>query len=141
MAAPTFTIDYFIQGFRLINGMHLNKLIDLIWGVQKFTAGVNYNITAASGGGQANAFLMKSTRIHVSTVAIANDSVRLPVQASPGTIVRVINGAAANSMQVFGSGADTINGQPAATGVAQAAGITVEYQLMAPGKWFALKSA
>lgn len=47
-----------------------------------------------------------------------------------------MNSAAANSMQVFGSGTDTINDVVTATGVAQAAGKGAWYVDVAAGKWY-----
>lgn len=97
-------------------------------------------ITAHSGGGQANAVALTKQVNRISTVAAANDSVKLPPSA-PGLQIAVVNGAASNSMQVFGAGTDTINGAAAATGVAQGAGLTAIYVCPVAGKWFQLLSA
>lgn len=77
-------------------------------------------VTAFAGGGQASATQLAATKNNVATVASAADSVKLPAGAV-GLHVFVKN-SAANSMQVFGNGTDTINGVATATGVAQAAG-------------------
>jgi mRNA degradation ribonuclease J1/J2 len=97
-------------------------------------------ITAAAGGTQAAATQLASTINRVDTVATAADSVKLPL-AVAGAVVYLTNNTA-TSMQVFGSGTDTINigaGDVAtATGVAQAANKSAIYfcTSAAPaGKW------
>lgn len=161
--ASTFT---FPPGFRLLDGSIINKFLNgvlafsgltvngaaTITGVltaQSITttglsaSSVSDNLTAFAGGGQAGALLLTSRNNRVSTVASAADSVRLPL-AIAGITVEVINGAASNSMQVFGSGTDTINDVATATGVAQAAGKAATYTCIsaAPaGKWYRNLSA
>jgi hypothetical protein len=79
-------------------------------------------ITAHAGGTQAAAVLLVANAVNViGTVTSAADSVKLPVATKAFQWVLVINNAAANSMQVFGSGTDTIGLVATATGVAQAA--------------------
>jgi hypothetical protein len=73
-------------------------------------------ITAFAGGGQTNAVLLTAQYNRIDTVATAADSVKLPPPTYIGQEVEVMNNAAANSMQVFGSGTDTINGVATATG-------------------------
>lgn len=97
-------------------------------------------ITAYAGGGQTNATQLAAQINHVTTVATAADSVKLPASAVGMTVV-VINGAASNSMQVFGAGTDTINDVATATGVAQAAGKTATYHCPVAGKWYRNLSA
>lgn len=106
-------------------------------------------LTAHSGGGQANATLLDYGANEVGTVAVANDSVRLP-PAVGGKEVHVAN-TSANSMQVFGDAAagDTINGVATGTGVAVAAGKnatffciqTANAGMGIPGKWRMVLSA
>lgn len=106
------------------------------------TSNVADNITAFAGGGQANATQLSATNNNIATVATAADSIKLPL-AKPGLVLRIRN-SGANSMQVFGSGTDTINGVATATGVAQAAGTSAEYFCIkaAPaGTWFRNLSA
>jgi hypothetical protein len=91
-------------------------------------------ITAHAGGGQASATPLVAQVNLVSTVATAADSVKLPASAS-GLCITVINGAA-NALQLFGAGSDTINGAAAATGVSVAAGKTGHYCSAAAGTWF-----
>lgn len=97
-------------------------------------------LTAHAGGGQAAALLLTAGINRVATVASANDSVKLPVSAAGMTVI-AINGAATNSMQVFGSGTDTINDVATATGVAQAAGKDASYHCPVAGKWYRILSA
>jgi hypothetical protein len=105
-------------------------------------------LTAHAGGGQTSALVLTAPVNVVSTVGTAADSVALP-PAVAGMKVTVVNSAATNSMQVFGSGTDTINGIATGTGVAQAAGKTADYycavsssiQNATAGAWFRLLSA
>lgn len=92
-------------------------------------------ITAHAGGGQGSATQLWQTNNNVTTVASAADSVKL-LPSFPGAHQTVTN-SGANAMQVFGAGTDTINGVATATGVSQAAGVTVVYTSPAGGKWFA----
>jgi hypothetical protein len=91
------------------------------------------SLTAHAGGGQGSALLLTSLINRVSTVATTADSVALPASA-PGLQVTLINNGS-NSMQVFGSGTDTINGVAYATGVAQMANSVVMYVCTVAGSW------
>lgn len=91
-------------------------------------------LTAHASGTQAAALALTSTINRVTTVATAADSVKLPASA-PGMQVTVINAAAANPMQVFGAGTDTIDGIATATGVSQPAGSVEIYTCGVAGKW------
>lgn len=97
-------------------------------------------LTAYAGGGQTNALQLTKGINRISTVATAADSVKLPASTA-GMVVFVINGAASNSMQVFGAGTDTINDVATATGVAQAAGKSALYVCPVAGKWYRVLSA
>lgn len=100
-------------------------------------------ITAHAGGGQASAVALAGLVNSVDTVATAADSVALPAPTVKGQAVVVLNNTA-NSMQVFGSGTDTINGVATATGVAQAAGKSAVYIALSTGtaaNWLRLLSA
>jgi len=97
-------------------------------------------ITAYSGGGKTNAVLLTAAINHVTAVANAADSVKLP-PAVVGASIIVVNGDASNSMQVFGSGTDTINDVATGTGVAQAAGKSAIYSCPVAGKWYRNLSA
>lgn len=108
--------------------------------VQSVTTG----ITAHAGGGQANALALTALYNQIDTVGSAADSVKLPAPSFVGQLIIVNNNAAANSMQVFGAGTDTINGVATGTGVAQAAGKIAIYIASTVGTaatWFRLLSA
>lgn len=87
-------------------------------------AGMEPTVTAHAGGTQAAAFALSATAsFHdVTVVGTAADSVKLPLATGSGNIHWVKNSAAANSLQLYGSGTDTIDGVATATGVAIAAG-------------------
>jgi hypothetical protein len=93
-----------------------------------------HGIVAHSGGGQASAVALTARINHIGTVAAGADSVHLWT-ARAGLMQTVIN-RGANALQVFGVGADTINGAAAATGVSQAAATTVTYHCPQTGQWF-----
>lgn len=100
-------------------------------------------VTAFAGGGQTSATQLTGVAANVTVVATAADSVKLPL-AQAGMFFALTNQDAADSMQVFGAGTDTINGVATATGVAQAAGKSALYfaTTSAPaGKWFRILSA
>ncbi|MDO9334953.1 MAG: hypothetical protein Q7T61_01000 [Caulobacter sp.] len=94
---------------------------------------VTNSLTAFAGGGQASATLLKAGINVVTTVATAADSVKLPLATQVGQAVVVVNADSTDSMQVFGSGTDTINGVATATGVAQAAGKVAVYYCTTKG--------
>lgn len=110
----------------------------VVAGTQVVTSAAT-TITAYAGGGQTNATQLSKGINHVTVVATAADSVKLPASAA-GMVVHVINGAS-NSMQVFGAGTDTINDVATATGVAQAGGKAATYVCPVAGKWFRILSA
>lgn len=87
-------------------------------------SGTENTITAHAGGTQAAAFALSATKgtHNITTVGTAADSVVLPASTGGGAVHWVKNSAAANSLQLFGLSADTIDGVTASTGVAVAAG-------------------
>ena len=98
------------------------------------------NLTALAGGGRTGATALKVGLNQVATVATAADSVVLPACTNAGMIV-VARNSAANAMQVFAAGSDTINGTAGATGVSQAATTGAVYMCTATGSWFRLLGA
>lgn len=92
------------------------------------------SITARAGGGQTNATQLVAQMNRVTTVATAADSVKL-MASTPGREITIIN-KGANSLQVFGSGTDTIDDVATATGVSQMPNSTVLYFCTAAGKWY-----
>jgi hypothetical protein len=96
-------------------------------------------LTAHAGGTQAAALLLTTAINRVTTVASVADSIKLPASA-PGMQITAIN-AATNSMQVYGSGTDTINAVATATGVAVPGGKTANFYCTLAGAWHMLLSA
>lgn len=106
-------------------------------------SGIETGLTAHSGGGQASALALSATKsIHeITTVAAGNDSVVLPAATGSGTVHWVKNSAAANSAQLYGLSADTVDGVTAGTGVAIAAGKSRIVIDSASGKWQSILGA
>lgn len=106
-------------------------------------AGIETGLTAHAGGTQAAALALSATKsIHnVTIVGSANDSIVLPASTGGGTVHWIKNSAAANSLQLFGLAADTIDGVTAATGVAVAAGKSRLVHDFAAGTWLSLLGA
>ena len=98
--------------------------------------GTDTVLTAAAGGGQAGALVLNpNVSWHeVTTVATAADSIKLPA-ALVGQAHFIKNSAAANSMQVFGSGTDTIDSVATATGVPHVVGQGVFYICLVNGNY------
>ena len=117
----------------ILNGFIAHNNISLANGGLFSESSVD-NILAHAGGGQANATPLTSEVNRITTVASANDSVILPA-SQPGLTLMVINHAA-NSVQVFGAGTDTIDDIVAATGVTQSNGSVVFYTCATQGAWY-----
>lgn len=119
----------FQSGARLIGGHTLNASFN------KTTYSTQDTITATSGGGKTSAFALFATVSRITVAAAAGDSALLP-NAVAGSTMIIINDAA-NAIQVFGAGTDTINNVATATGVSQAAGTVFSYVCPIAGKWYA----
>lgn len=117
MTVPSGPIPSFTPGKGLQDGGALQKMA-----LQRGTVD---SLTAQADNTKANATPITACIARFSTVAGAADSALLP-PGYPGLQVLVMN-AGAQSMQVFGSGNDTINGIATATGIAQANGKTALY--------------
>lgn len=101
-------------------------------------ADIEAALTAKGGGGQDSSATSTHAVAIVATVSAGNDSFTLPAATGSGRVRLVSNQAAANSMQLFGLGSDTVNAANSGTGVAVAAkknALCVDY---ASGKWFAV---
>jgi hypothetical protein len=109
-------------------------------------------ITALAGGGQTGATLLTAQFNKVSTVASGNDSVALPaIGVTPSKLGAIgsqviVRNAGSNSLQVFGSGTDTINDVATGTGVAVGSGKTAifiahSYSAAGVGNWYMVLSA
>lgn len=118
MALPSAPIPSFNGGFALTDQQLLQKLAQLLGSVQN-------NIVAQADGTKANATVLNGAKCRVTTSAGAQDSVKLP-PGYPGLEITIYN-AGANSIQVFGSGNDTINGVATGIGVTQNSGISAIY--------------
>jgi hypothetical protein len=103
-----------------------------------FETGIETPITAHAGGTQAGALALNTSKpVHVvSTVGTAADSVKLPAASGSGACHTVSN-QTATSLQLFGSGTDTINAVATATGIAVAAGKSAYCIDYAAGLWLA----
>lgn len=111
---------------------------------------VTDTITAFAGGGQTSAVLLDSGYNRVSTVASANDSVKLPtcitgtasntagLSNTQGMEVWVTNAAAANSMNVFPQTSQSINALSANSAYAMAANKTAAFICGTNGIWYSL---
>lgn len=97
-------------------------------------------ITAFAGGGQGSAVSLPAMMNRVTTVASANDSVKLPL-ATVGLSVTAVNAAAANSMNVFPSTGDAINALGANAAFAVTANKTVTFFCVSAGVWHSILSA
>lgn len=99
----------------------------------------------AAGTTRATALPLTSVLNEIDT-ATSGTGVNLPLstglRSTPFSFCLVINNGASN-IKVYGAqtGADTINGVAAATGVTQLAGTNVLYVSAKAGAWFALTSA
>lgn len=107
------------------------------------------SITALAGGAQAGTALTSAFN-RVTTVASANDSVQLPAcrnsgataQNTIGTVIYVVNAAAANSMNVYPQTGDFINALSVNSAYAVAANKTVEFicgtATISAGTWYSV---
>lgn len=103
------------------------------------TVSYTNGVTAFATGGQASGTLLTTALNRVTTVATANDSVKLPV-AVAGMQITVFN-AATNSLNVFPGVGDGINVLGANAAYGLTAGKTVTFFSTVAGNWHALLSA
>jgi hypothetical protein len=100
------------------------------------THSIATGVTAFSGGGQGSATVL-TDEINIITTAAASsapyDSVKFGAEAN-GEAIWVIN-AAANPVQLFGNGSDTVNGFASSTGVTILPGDICRFIGDATGKW------
>jgi len=135
---PSTPVPSFTPTVGLQDGSVLQKFSDQLYGSE-------YGLTAQADGSKANATRINACNSVVTTVAGAADSVLLP----PGYVgleIFLVN-AGVNSMQVFGSGSDTINGVATGTGVAHGNGLSGIYRCLnrnpttGVAEWFRVLSA
>jgi len=138
MGIPSTPVPSFVPTTGLQSGTDLQKMASQLYDTAS-------GIVAQADTTKANATRLNAVHNLVATVAGAADSVLLP----PGYVgleITIVNDGA-ESMQVFGSGSDTINDVATGTGVAQAAGIMALYRCYAynpttkVARWFRLLSA
>jgi hypothetical protein len=91
-------------------------------------------ITAFAGGGQASATALTALLNRVTTVASANDSVKLPA-SEVGLTIELKNAAAANSLNLFPITGEIINALAANAAFAVAAGKSVWATCHVLGTW------
>jgi hypothetical protein len=96
---------------------------------------VDAGVTATASGTQATSYKINKAVTQVSTVATAADALLLPT-AEAGTVLRVINGAAANSMGVFPGVGAAVNALSANAVFAIAANKMVEFVCVSPTQWY-----
>ena len=118
MTVPSGPVPSFPNTIGLQDGRALNKLAGLLGSTQG-------PITAQADGTKANATPITAVKCLVGTSAGAADSVLLP-PGYPGLEITIHN-AGASSIQVFGSGNDTINEIATGTGVTQDAALSAVY--------------
>lgn len=118
---------------QLISGNHINYVNSLLSGTQT-------GITATASGTATNSFVLNAAFNEITTVTTGNDGVTLPV-AKSGLRVCVTNSGAGNSLQIFGSGTDTINGTAGATGVALVQNAVAMFICTKDGVWRRFVSA
>jgi hypothetical protein len=123
----------FPSGRQLPDGDDLNKISGNMFSAES-------GLTAGAGGTRAAAYPIKASKSQFTVVATANDGCVLPV-AYPGLDITILNSDAADSLQVFANGSDTINATAGATGVALAAGACARFVCVVTGNWRRFVSA
>lgn len=135
---PNTPVPAFTVGKALQDGGDLQKISDQLYGTE-------YGLTAQADNSKENATRINACNSVVTVVAGAADSVLLP----PGYVgleIFLVN-AGANSMQVFGSGSDTIDAVATAVGVAHGNGLSGIYRCLnknpttGVAEWFRVLSA
>lgn len=116
------------NGNEPVTGYHVFGVNDI-----PLTTNANTSATAYASGGQASATPLTAEISRVTTATASGASVKL-TRCTPGRQQTVFNDTV-NSIQVFGVNPDTINKQPTATGLAQAASKIATYYCTNSGNW------
>lgn len=99
------------------------------------TQAAENGLTAHAGGGKGSALALDATKnLHrVTAVATANDSILMP----PALVgqAHYVRNSAANAMQVFGQGTDTINSIATGTGISHGGAMGCFYTCEVAGNW------
>jgi hypothetical protein len=127
----TYTIG--AGGIVTIDSKFIRQALELGFTIPASFNAVTANLTALAGGGQTGATALVYGINQLATVATAADSCMLPA-AVPGEFVTIVNDGVA-ACQVFGTGADTINGIAAATGLSQLPNSVATYWCAVAGQW------
>jgi hypothetical protein len=128
----TYTIG--AGGLVVINSQYLADAMNAGFSVpSSYTGAVAANLTANVTGTQAGATALGYGINQIATSGAAAAAAALPA-AVPGAYVTVINDGA-NTVQIFGSGTDTINGVASATGVTQTPSSEITYWCAVAGQW------
>lgn len=145
-AAPTVPLD--VTGAAAVSGAvavggALTAAAAVSVGTSFALAGIETGLTAHAGGTQGAALPLSATKaVHnVTVVGTDADSVVLPAATGSGVVHFIKNSDAAQSLQLFGLAADTIDGVAAATGVAVAAGKTRILIDAVAGNWLSILGA
>lgn len=118
----------FVAGFRLINGTTLNN--EIARGLVSSQDG----ITAFAGGGSTNATQLVAVISRITTVANANDSVKMKPAVAGSQIV--IDNDGASNLAIFPNGTDTIEDSTSA--VVLVPGQDATFACPVAGKWYEL---
>lgn len=102
-----------VPNIPLFGGLGNQSFADIAHNVGALTN--EYGITATASGSQSTSYLLSGGYAQIATVASGNDGLLLP-PGQPGMFQWIKNDGA-NTLKVFGSGTDKINGTAAATGV------------------------
>jgi len=142
MTLSATTINKLNRSSRAAQDAVLGTLLASLEARTPVVSGVETGLTAHAGGTQAAALALSGTKsVHeVTIVATAADSVKLPLATGSGAMHYVRN-SSATSLQLFGSGTDTIDAVATATGVAVAGGKTRTCVDTAAGTWISVLSA
>lgn len=131
MASTTNYPKPFQSGFRLLNGDDVNSALSLD------LLSTENGITAHSGGGQTNAYQLTTNISRITTVAVANDSVKLP-PATAGRTVYVDNDGA-NVLAIYPSGTDQVEDGTGA--ISFSVGQDGTFVCPIGGKWYQVGSS
>lgn len=138
--ADAVTLDQYSAGG---TAEQLNAALGALKGVAGGSfAAAQTGITAGTTRTQAGAYALSSpySRVDTSTSASATtgacDGVALPLASSLTGSFVVVHNNTANTIQVYGTGSDTINTQTGSIGVVQPANSVYVYYCTAANKWF-----
>lgn len=123
----------FQPGPRLVDGNSLNNAF-----IKALEGGLSRldGITAHAGGTKAAALQLAKSISRISVCATTGDSVLLP-KAIAGSVVIVIN-SGAQTANLYGTGADTIDGASTATAATIATTKAKIFTCLTAGAWYTI---